>query len=678
VPDRFKYADHNTIKNFLRGLFTANGSVISIKNSKQVRVNLKASSKQIIEDVQLMLSSVGINSYYTTSKSKQNKFSNGTYTVKESYDLAIIKDADKFCKSIGFIQKYKQNKLEEYLKLKHNSNNVNKYTYDIKNVEYIGDEEVYDIMVDNTNHTFWYDGFNIANCGEQYLSFFDSCRLLSINLYSFVDNPFTDHAKFNYKLLSEKSKLAARIMDDLIDLELESIDRIIEKIHNDPEEQETKQPGLNLWNRIKQACKNGRRMGIGITGLADCLAALNIKYDTNGGIDIIDKGFQEIKYSCYEQSIELGKTLGTFPDWKKNTDNNCPFFLRFKEDNRGKKIYNNMMKYGRRNIAILTCAPSGTISCLTQTSSGIEPVFQLEYKRRKKIVANDKNIKVDFVDDVGEKWQEFTMVHPKVKEWQKITNKTDINKSPWYNCCANDINWKKRVEMQQTIQKHVCNSISSTINLPEDTSVETVQDIYTAAWKAGLKGITVYRQNSRSGVLLDKSQKDGNIIMRPKRVPCDVHHTSVGGKPYFVLVGLLDGQPYEIFAGKNKGLIKNSIKTGEIVKKCKGFYKAMFEDDNEISPITATSSDIEETITRLASACLRAKIDLDLLTQQLEKVGGDNAEMHTFSKALVRVLKKYIVDGTIVKGEVCPECGSKLIRKEGCWGCESCIYTKCQ
>lgn len=674
IPDRFKYGSPAKVLGFLRGLFSANGSFISSKQSH--RISLKATSKQVIDDVQLMLSSVGIFSYYTTNKATKIHFNNGDYTVKQSYNLNIgkIKDIIKFYNTIGFIQKYKQEKVKTYINQNIQSRKY-KIAYKINNTEYVGDKEVFDITVDNNTHTFWCNGFNIGNCSEIPLSKNDSCRLLSINLYNYVDNPFTSKASLNISKLRQHANLAMRIMDDLIDLELESIRRIIDKISSDPEPYNIKRNSIEMWEEVYRICQEGRRTGIGTTGLADCLAALNLCYDSTDALPVIDTIYKCIKYGCYEQSIELAKQIGIFKKWDWALEKNNPFLQRFTQDPDGQKILQDLEKYGRRNIAILTNAPVGTQSCLTQTSSGIEPVFQLSYKRRKKIVANDTNSRIDFIDKTGDQWQEFEVLHPKLKDFQTITG-LSIENSPWYNHCANDINWQKRIELQATAQKHIDHSISSTINLPENTTVEEVQKIYEYAWEQKLKGITVYRQGSRDGVLLENSKKDAIINKRPKELVCQVYHAQSRGKPYFILVGVLDDKPYEIFAGHNNGILKNSVKNGKIIRQKKGFYKAIFEDESELAPITATATDIEETITRLVSTSLRANIDLNLVVTQLEKTGGENAEMHGFAKILARVLKKYIKEGTKIEGETCPECGKTLIRKEGCWGCE-CGYQKC-
>jgi ribonucleotide reductase alpha subunit len=544
--------------------------------------------------------------------------------------------------------------------------------------EFISKEEVYSITVDNKSHTYWSNGCNVSNCGEQPLPILDTCRLLLLNLYSFVENPFTKNAKFNYDKYFNYAKIAQRLMDDIIDLEIERIDKIIDKITNDDQDKNIKKRELDLWITVKNMCINGRRSGTGTTGLADAMAALGIKYGTKQCEEEVNKIYRTHKMGCFTSSVEMAKELGAFPIWNKELEKNNPFLLRIKEEN--PQLYSDMQKYGRRNIGLLTQSPAGTISCVTQTSSGCEPLFYLSQKRRKKGNLNDPNFRCDFTDQNGDHFMEFEYIHPKVKIWQNITKENDITKSPWYNCCAEDINYKNRIAIQGIMQKHIDAAISSTINLPEDTTVETIGEIYKLAWESGLKGITVYRKNCRSGVILDNSNKNKSSDQnkRPKELPCDVYHSIVNGQQYFVLVGKLNNQPYEIFAGKN-GMIDNKIKSGTIIRKKKGFYKAVFSDDEtELSPITSFCTDVEEAISRLVSISLRANVDLNLVTTQLEKTGGANPQMHSYTKAIARVLKKYIKDGTKIEGETCPECGGQLVRKEGCWTCDkNCGYSKC-
>jgi ribonucleoside-diphosphate reductase alpha chain len=333
----------------------------------------------------------------------------------------------------------------------------------------------------------------------------------------------------------------------------------------------------------------------------------------------------------------------------------------------------------------LTTAPAGSVSIETQTTSGIEPVFMYSYTRRKKITHSDKNARVDFVDQTGDAWQEFTVYHPKLKDWMRITGNANVQDSPYHGCCAEDLDWKQRVKLQAAAHKHVDHSISSTINLPEDVSVEKVAEIYETAWKAGCKGITVYRKNCRTGVLVENAEKDtrksGKIQKttapkRPKTLPCDVHHIKVKGEEYFVLIGLLEKDPYELLAGKN-GMIAKGVKHGTITKLKRGVYKAEFDDGTEMASITEQCSDEEEALTRLVSTGLRHGADIQFIVHQLEKVNGD---MTSFAKSMSRALKKYVADGTTVYGESCKSCGSEkgLKREAGCVTCSQCGWSKCQ
>jgi ribonucleoside-diphosphate reductase alpha chain len=517
-------------------------------------------------------------------------------------------------------------------------------------------------------------------CSELPLPALDSCRLLLMNLFSFVVNPFTKDAYFDYELFYHHAQIAQRLMDDLIDLELECIKRIIEKIESDPEDIKYKERELKLWQQVYNMCKYGRRTGTGHTALADTLAALDIKYGSKAAIAETEKIAKIFKFGCYKSSIDMAKELGPFPIWKHDLEKYNPFLNRLQKEYitindmaiSGAALYEEMKLYGRRNIACLTLSPAGTISVETQTTSGGEPILYFSQKRRKKGNLTDENFRCDFIDKNGDKWMEFEFDHPKVAMWKQITGKTNIKDSPWYGCCAEDLPYLARIQMQSALQKHIDHSISSTINLSSDTTVETVAKIYEEAWKHGLKGITIYREGCRSGVILNNADE------RPKELPCDVYHVSVRGQSYFVLVGLRDNVPFEIFAGRN-GCIANAIKTGKIIRKKKGFYKAVFEeDDTELSPITSFSTETEEAITRLVSTSLRAKVDLNLVVTQLEKVGGNSAEIHGFAKVLARVLKKYIKDGAEIKGETCPDCQGPLVRKNGCWTCfKECGYSKC-
>jgi ribonucleoside-diphosphate reductase alpha chain len=365
--------------------------------------------------------------------------------------------------------------------------------------------------------------------------------------------------------------------------------------------------------------------------------------------------------------------------WDPKLEKDNPFLLRIKEEE--PKLYKDMQKYGRRNVAILTTAPAGSTSIESQTTSGIEPVYQISYKRRKKINQNDEGVRVDYIDQLGDRWQEFDIYHPTVKKWTEVTGETDITKSPWHGCCADDINWKNRVKLQAEAQKHVDHSISSTVNLPEDVTVEEVAKIYEMAWETGCKGITVYRKNCRTGVLVDntKEEKTASIIKthapkRPSILKCDIYHTTSRGEQYFVIVGLLGDDPYEVFAGKDVN-IKKSIKSGLIKKIKRGKYSLLEENGDVIlDNICDKISPEEESDTRLISWGLRHGGDVHFAVDQLEKTKGD---MLSFSKALSRVLKKYIANDSKVHGENCKECGAELVRIEGCIQCRSCGWSRC-
>lgn len=533
-------------------------------------------------------------------------------------------------------------------------------------------------------------------CSEIPLAAFDCCRLLCMNLFSFVSNPFTNKAKFNYNKFYNYAMIAQRLMDDLVDLELEAIDRIIHKIDKlDTEEKHLKQREIDLWKKLRHTCATGRRTGTGITALGDTLAALNIKYDSPKGEKVSEKIYKLLKLACYESSIDMAKELGPFPIWDKKLEKDCPFLLRIKNEH--PDLYKRMQKYGRRNIALLTTAPVGSGSLLAGsiadgpkyygTTSGIESLFMMSYIRRKKICdGNTEKAKVAFIDAKGDKWEEFPVYHPKLKMWMDVTGETDITKSPYYGACAEDLDWKQRVRMLGKCIKHIDHSISCTINLPEDVTKEEVAEIYTEAWKRKLKGITVYRKNCRSGVLVEKpSDSDssrGQVInktsapKRAKEMQCNIHSIKRKGIEYYVLVGLLNNEPYETFiidTSFNEGLTILD-KTGTLTKIKRGHYNLKTARDDHKN-ITRYCTNTDQVLTRLVSTSLRHGVDISFIVHQLEKAEGD---IESLSKCLVRVLKTYIKDGTKVSGETCPNCQSEsIIRQEGCLQCSNCAYSKC-
>ncbi len=537
---------------------------------------------------------------------------------------------------------------------------------------------------------------------------YDACRLIALNLYSFVVNPFTKDAYFDKDKFYEVTYEAMRLSDDLIDLELEHIDRILHKISQDKESSEVKAREYELWTRIKETAEASRRTGLGFTALGDCLAALGYKYDSEEALLFIEQMMHIKMEAELDCTIDLAILRGTFDGWDILTEFDIAgddmngyvptggqnYFYEFLYNNYPEQSY-KLMKYGRRNVSWNTVAPTGTVSLLTQTTSGIEPVFKALYTRRKKIT--NESERVDFIDDLGIKWQEFSVLHPKFKDWiitrtdyieqveaniissveelNKATLQSLFEQSPWYGSEADNINWIKRVELQNIVQKYTTHSISSTINLPNNVSEEEVSNIYFEAWKQGLKGITVYRDGSRDGVLIssetNKSRDDFNYIdaiKRPKELDAEVHLTRVGGVPHYVVVGLLNGKPYEIFI-ENRELPQGK---GKMIKMSRGNYKFVQEGYEQL--ITAEMTDEQAAITRLASTSLRHGSDIKFLVEQLQKCPGD---LFSFTKGLARVLKKYIPDGA--KSTVtCQDCGgTNVIFEEGCNKCKDCGSSKC-
>ncbi len=520
-------------------------------------------------------------------------------------------------------------------------------------------------------------------CGEIPLCSFDSCRLICLNLYSYVNKPFTKEAAFDYVLFDKHVQIAQRMMDDLVDLESEKIDQIISKIQSDPEPDIIKRDELDLWSKIKKFNNEGRRTGLGITAMGDCLAALGIGYGTPESVQKVGEIYRQLKLSSYSSSVDMAEELGHFKGFDPEKEKSNKFLLRIKEEDPA--LHKKMQKFGRRNIAILTTAPTGTVSIETQTSSGIEPVFQLEYIRRKKVNHNDEKAKVDFVDQSGDKWEEFTIYHPKVKDWMDATGLKDVKKSPWFGYLANDIDWINRVKLQAEAQKHVCHAISSTVNLPNDISQETVSKIYQTAFESGCKGLTVYRDGCRSGVLVNKKEEtnqipESNPPKRPKILKGELHHFKIDSKQYYVAVGLYGDnlRPYEIFTGENKDkkdlYIPKSSKIGEIRKNGRGDYTFIDEEKIEHELNNGHADCTADALTRLTSCSLRHGSDISFIVHQLEKTKGP---IVSFSKALARSLKKYITNNCKVKGEECPTCKSEMVRLEGCKTCKNCGYSAC-
>lgn len=518
-------------------------------------------------------------------------------------------------------------------------------------------------------------------CSELPLCAYDSCRLLVLNLYSYVGDPFSDTPFFDWALFHSHVEIAQRLMDDMIDLELEKVGQIITKIKSDPEPTTVKAAELLLWEQIKEKCELGRRTGTGVTAVGDMLAALNIKYGSPTSVAFIKSVFLHMKLASFRSSVDMAKEIGAFPIWDWSLEKDSAFLLQIKQEDPA--LYASMAKYGRRNIANLTIAPTGSLSLQTQTTSGIEPLFKLEpYIRKKKVNPNDKAARVDSIDQQGDSWQHFEVYHPKVKTWMAVTGETDINKSPWAGCCAEDIDWVARVQLQATAQEHIDHAISSTLNLPEDVTEDKVAAIYEAAWKAGCKGITVYRKNCRTGVMVDKDlgkkvvvkpSADG-YIKRPKTLKAEVYHYKVKTNDYFVIIGLdVTNEPYEVFAGKN-GFLPRSVSDGYVEKIKRGCYRLLTKDETVIDSISEHCEEDEEALTRLVSTSLRHKVGIEYVVTQLGKVKGN---MTCLAKAISRALKKHVKDGTCCKGVTCSCGGSNVVFENGCNICKDCGNSKC-
>lgn len=605
-----------------------------------------------------------------------NKWSNGIkpvnkYTLQSGHSIICTKDHKVVSKGIKVeIQNAKT--IDAYADLDFivEGNEISK-------IEPQEDQEVFDITVDNESHTFMCNGMDISNCGEQFLPPNSCCRLIVLNYTSYVVSPYTKNAYFDFDLFKQHCRILQRLADDVVDLEIECFDRILDKLKQDKDPQHIKDVGIRTIQDLKDTSVQDRRTGCGFTGLADMIAALGYKYGSNKSIEIVEEIQKTFKLQCYRSSVDLAKLLGSFPVYNYELDKTSAFVQRIKQED--SKLYNDMKQYGRRNMTLLTVAPTGSVSCLTQTSSGLEPVFMLEYTRRKKVNHGDKNVKVDFVDQSGDKWQHFTVRHKGLQDYLNINPTSTLEDSPYHKNTANDINWKTRIKLQSVIQTHIDNSLSVTCNLPEDISKEVVSNIYLESWKLGNKGCTIYREGSRTGVLVDSNKTQENKILknnapkRPKTLPCEVYQISIKKTPYLVAVGLLNNEPYEVFATQN-GEFKSSQMKGSITKLSRKKYKCELEDGTVIEELS-NQDEHEETICRLVSTSLRHGVDISYVTHQLEKTPGS---MHSFSKSIARALKKYIPDDTKVTGEECPECkGNELVRMEGCVTCKSCGFSKC-
>ncbi len=524
-------------------------------------------------------------------------------------------------------------------------------------------------------------------------------------MYSYVNHPFEEKATFNFPLFKKHIATAQRMMDDIIDLELEKIDKILEKIDQDPEDETVKAVEKNLWLNIRQKAYEGRRTGIGITAEGDMLAALGLRYGSEKGNEFATEIHKTLAIETYRASVNLAKERGSFSIFDADKEKNNPFILRLKEAD--SKLYYEMLEHGRRNIALLTIAPTGTTSLMTQTSSGIEPVFMPVYKRRKKVNPNDKNVKVDFVDEVGDSWEEFVVFHHKFKTWMEVnqinTNRNFtqeeidelVKKSPYYKATSNDIDWLSKVTMQGAIQKWVDHSISVTINLPNDVSEDLVGELYIKAWEVGCKGVTVYRDGSRSGVLIandDKKEEKIGIFprKRPQILEADVVRFQNQKEKWIAFIGLVDSKPYEIFTGllddENGIVLPQWVDKGLIVKNYdeEGLSRYDFQYQNKLGYKTIIEGLSYKfnpefwNYAKLISGIMRHGMPIHKVIELINTLHFDNNSINTWKSGVQRTLKRYVEDGIIAKGQTCENCNSKaLIYQEGCLTCKDCGSSKC-
>ena len=546
-------------------------------------------------------------------------------------------------------------------------------------------------------------------CGEIPLCPYDSCRLLAINLYSYVVNPFKSDAYFDFELFEKHIKLAQRIMDDIIDLELEKIEKIQAKIDSDPESEEVKHTERMLWEKIYKKSGQGRRTGVGITAEGDMLAALGLRYGTEEATDFSEKVHKTIALNAYRSSVEMARERGAFDIYDTEREKNNPFINRLREAD--PQLYEDMKKYGRRNIACLTIAPTGTTSLMTQTTSGIEPVFLPVYKRRRKVNPNDTNVRIDFTDETGDAFEEYIVFHPKFVTWMEAQGYDPakrytqeeidelVQKSPYYKATSNDVDWLMKVKMQGRIQKWVDHSISVTINLPSDVSEDLVNKLYIEAWKSGCKGCTVYRDGSRSGVLIStKSKKEDLppckpptiVETRPKVLEADVVRFQNNKEKWVAFVGLLNGYPYEIFTGlqdDDEGIVlPKNVTSGHIIKNIdeNGNKRYDFQFENKrgykvtIEGLSEKFNKEYWNYAKLISGVLRYRMPIVQVMKLVSSLQLDSESINTWKNGVERALKNYVQDGTEAKGKKCPNCGNEtLVYQEGCLICKTCGASRC-
>jgi ribonucleoside-diphosphate reductase alpha chain len=648
IPERYMYTTSNSIKSFLRGLYSANGSICG------ERVTLKATSLKLIEQVQIMLSSIGIKSYYTTNKPSKIKWDNGEYISKKSYDLNITSDRDLFYHDIAFIQKYKNDKLAKIVKEIKKSNR-NKVNFDIKEKTELGEMEVFDITVDNDSHTFWCNGLNISNCFEFINVPYASCNLGSINLVKFVDD-----GEFNWDELGRQIKRSVIFLDKVIDVNKFPIPK------------------------IKEVTEKIRPIGLGEMGLAHAMYKLRIPYDSQLALNFTEKINRYMTIKGMEVSVKIAVKLGPYPafDYDVFMDANKRFFTEDKIlDVNIKQLKLDIKKYGIRNSCITSIAPTGSISTIADTSSGIEPVFALTYKRKVELGNGEYEIMYQ-TDPVFDEFLSENYLEDKSKILLEVSLTGSCQESKYLSDehkaifqVSNDLTPMEHLNILEKVANNVSLSVSKTLNLPENISKKEISDIYKAAHKKGIIGVTVYRKGSREGILITNDEDCERCApKRPKSVHHDVHRVQVNGEKWIVFIGIVDDCPYETFAGKIENVdIPSKVKEVNIIKATKGRYQIEIEDEIIISDLNAIfDNKTHEAVTRLVSTCLRHQVPLHFIIEQINKSGGLLAD---FEKCIARALKKYIKEGT-KSTEKC-QCGGELIFQEGCVKCPKCSWSRC-
>jgi ribonucleoside-diphosphate reductase alpha chain len=545
-----------------------------------------------------------------------------------------------------------------------------------------------------------YPGFENSStnpCSEIAMQGGDSCRLIAINLYNFVDKPYTEEASFNFRKFYKVAYESQRLMDDLVDLELEAVDKIFNKIMHDKEPDSIKKVEIDTWKLLYKTGKKGRRTGLGFTALADTIAALGNKFDTEEALAVVDEIMKVKLKGEFDSSIDMAITRGAFDVFNPKIEKYSEFVAMLEKE--FPKLYKRMMKYGRRNISISTVAPTGSLSMLAQTSSGIEPVFLLSYKRRRKVNQDDQNATVAYVDDMGDSFEEFDVYHPKLKKWMEVSGEEDWKKSPYHGSTAPEIDWMKRIEMQALVQKYTTHSISSTINLPKDVSVDKVGEIYIESWKKGLKGITVYRDGSRSGILVSKDDKKKQhadecyaetiFPKRPKSIEAKVVRFQNDYEKWVAVVGLINNRPYEIFTGKLEDafILPAWLDKGWVIKsrdeKGESRYDFQFHDKQgykvTLEGLSRTFDKEYWNYAKLISGVLRHGMPIPYVVDLINNLNMYDENINTWKNGIARALKQFVEDGTLAADKKCGECGDPkgLIYEEGCLKCKNCGHTKC-